>query len=71
MRYSVVYNQDKMRMEKATKVQCPACRGFGATFPEARADKKCYLCGGEGSIWMALSGWTRRIYERIRYSRLY
>ena len=67
---TIVYNKSKGITEKAKKVKCPRCRGFGAIVGD---EDNCIICNGHGSIWMAISssGWTRPLYARLDDSQLY
>ena len=66
----IVYNKNTDRYEKAKKIQCPRCKGFGQICKE---DHPCSLCNGKMSIWISTTGssWTRQINQRKEYSRLY
>lgn len=68
----MVYNKSKERFETAKKGKCPRCKGFGGVFGEDD-DGKCYLCRGEGELWISTlgTGWTRADHQRASESRLY
>lgn len=65
---SKVYNKSKLLVEKAEKVTCPRCKGYGGCY---RTDEKCWLCNGLGKLWKSKSGWTRALYQRLGNSQLW
>jgi DnaJ-class molecular chaperone len=66
-----VYNKSKGQLEKAKKVICPRCKGFGAVINDKVFPNTCFLCKGYGKLWKSESGWTRALYASIAYSQLW
>jgi DnaJ-class molecular chaperone len=65
-----VYNHSRQLVEKAKDEKCPRCKGFGATSHD-QDGKNCYLCHGNGHLWVAESGWTRAKYAKMEDSQLF
>jgi hypothetical protein len=67
-----VYNRSAERYEKAEKVTCPYCKGFGGVSGE---DRPCPICLNKdyGRVWRSTegSGWMRPLYNRIEDSVLF
>lgn len=68
-----VYNKSRCEIVPAKFYYCPRCKGFGSNFHDAKDDKNCFICNGEGSVWVAEdgSGWTRSKYLKLDKSTLY
>lgn len=78
-----IYNYSQCRVEKAVKVTCPRCRGFGGSVSDLRdashrrgvngeADG-CHLCKGIGKVWKSIhnNGWYRTINQRLEKSKMW
>jgi len=63
-----IYNYNQCRVEKAVKVTCPRCRGFGGDFGGT-----CNLCKGNGKVWKSIhdNGWYRAINQRLEKSKMW
>ena len=62
-----VYNKSEMVVEKAKKVICPRCKGFGRN----QGEDHCFICKEHGVCWISNTGWTRALYQKIENSILY
>lgn len=49
-----VFNHNSGLIEKASKVTCPRCKGFGGCVSD-KDDAFC-ICMGDGELWRADSG---------------
>ena len=64
-----VLNKRLDKIEKAEKITCPRCRGFGSTSPDR--GENCILCEGKAYIWSSVvnSGWYRVLYAKMEDSK--
>lgn len=54
-----VYNKSTLIMENAKLKKCPRCHGFGANITDK--GEKCWLCDGEGEVYLSDSGWVKQL----------
>lgn len=67
-----VFNHSRLMMEPATEMECPRCKGHGATHKDALNGTDCDLCGGDGRVvGNKDSGWYRREIDPADISLCY
>ena len=65
---STVRNPSTQEIEKAKKVTCPECKGFGNTSERARKDQDC-ICLGKGIVWSSKSSVYRPMRSKLTSGR--
>jgi DnaJ-class molecular chaperone len=66
MKTNIVKNLSTGTTELAKQADCPRCSGHGRVLQDE--EKTCFLCKGNGIVWLSRNGWTRPLYGRIGQS---